>query len=222
MLTDSIDIVLSTTLGMIRKSEHYAMAVLYTTREVPPELTQAASKAVAGVPMLRPCARTIALVLSTEQSKVLEAGGCGHKLVTDDVVDYFLADSDTTQKKIRLTSFFTLDTVTDFKLDPPGRAKSQAALISLTGVIDADTASADQPVTSLLVDNVQLLTPEEAESLKPMLSKMLYFAALAGQVSRKREHEPWNPTENPNKAPTCRVLGRSPTGPALPDYAQTP
>ena len=92
--------------------------------------------------------------------------------MTDDVVDYVLADNDTIQKKFSLTSFCILDTVTDFKLDPPGRAKSQAALISLTGVIDADTVSAEQPVKSLLVDNVQLLTPEEAESLKPVLSKM--------------------------------------------------
>ena len=98
MLTDSVDSVLPATLGMVRKSEHYAMAVQYTTQEVPLELTQAASKAVAGVPMLRPCTWAIALVLSTKRSKVLEAGGCGHKLVTDDVVDYFLADSDATQK----------------------------------------------------------------------------------------------------------------------------
>ena len=87
MLTDSVDSVLPATLGMVRKSEHYAMAVQYITQEVPPELTQAASKAVAGVPMLRPCTRAVALVLSTKRSKVLEAGGCGHKLVTDDVVE---------------------------------------------------------------------------------------------------------------------------------------
>ena len=92
----------------------------------------------------------------------------------------------------------------------------------MTGVIDADTVSAEQPVKSLLVDNVQLLTPQEAEALKPIFNKMFYFAALAGQVSRKREREPWSPTENPTRASACRVLGRSPTGPALPDYAHMP
>ena len=51
-----------------------------------------------------------------------------------------------------------------------------------------------------LADNVQLLTLEEAEALKPIFSKMLYFAALAGQVSRKREQELWSPEENPAKA----------------------
>ena len=63
-------------------------------------------------------------------------------------------------------------------------------MISLTGVIDADTDSAEQPVKSLLVEDVQLLAPPEAEALKPKLKRMFYFAALAGQVSPKREHEP--------------------------------
>ena len=112
--------------------------------------------------------------------------------------------------------------MTDFKLDPEKGAKTQAALISVTGVIAAGENSAEQPVQSLLVDDVQLLAPAEAEALKPMFSKMFYFAALAGQVTRKRANEPWSPQENPAKASTCRVLGRSPTGPTLPDYRFSP
>ena len=97
-------------------------------------------------------------------------------------------------------------------------AKTQAALISVTAVLDAGTDSVAQPVKELLVDNVQLLTTQEADTIKPILSKMFYFAALAGQVSRKRENA-WSPNENPAKDSTCRVLGRSPTGPPLPDYS---
>ena len=100
---NSIDNVLPATLGMIRKSDHYALAVQYITQEVPPELSKTASKVVAGLPLLRPCTQVIALVLSTKRSKVLEAGGCGHKLVTDDVVDYVIADNDTTQRKFSPT-----------------------------------------------------------------------------------------------------------------------
>ena len=85
-------------------------------------------------------------------------------------------------------------------------------------MISADSDSAEQPAKSLLVEDVQLLAPAEAEALKLKLNKMFYFAALAGQVSRKREHEPWSPEENPAQASTCRVLSRSPTGPALPEY----
>ena len=106
-------------------------------------------------------------------------------------------------------------------MHPPGRSKNQDALVSVTGVIDTDADSVAQPVNMLLVDNVNLLSLQEAEALKPIFSKMLYFAALTGQVSRKREHEPWSPDESPAKASRCRVLSRSPAGPALPDYSST-
>ncbi len=125
------------------------------------------------------------------------------------------------KKKHGLTSFCILDTVTDFKLDPPTRAKSQAAPISVTGVIDTDDDSVEQPVKVLLVDNVQLLTPQEAGLLKDKCSTLIYFAALAGQVSRKRDREPGDLEDNPAKASTCRNLSRSPTGPPLPDYSSS-
>jgi len=142
--------------------------------------------------------------------------------VTDNVVDYLPIVSPAEQEKYMLTSFCTLENVTDFKLDPPKGSKSQAALISVTGVMDAATDSAEQPAKSVLVDDVHLLTPAQADALKPMLAKMLYFAALSGQVSRKRAREPWSPTENPAQAAACRSLGRSPTGPSLPDYSPSP
>ena len=142
---------------------------------------------MAGVPIPRPCSRVVALVLSTKRSKVSGARAGGHKLVTDDVVDFLRADKDDAQKNYNLASFCTLDTVTAFKLDPPGRLKNQAVLISVTGVIDAETDSAEQLVKNLLVDNVQLITPRQAEALAPIFSKMFYLATLAGQVSRKRE-----------------------------------
>ena len=217
MLGDSTDNVLPAALGMIRKSDHYAMAVRYFTQEVPPELTKSASKLEAGVPMLRPCSRVVALVQSTKRSKLSDAGANGHKLVTDDVVDLLPQFGEVTQK-YTLISFCNLDTVTDFKLDPQGRSKNQAALVSVTTVLDAGTDSVTQPVKELLVDNVQLLTTDDSDAFKPILIKMLYLSALAGQMSRKRENE-WSPDENPAKASTCRVLGRSPTRPQLPDYS---
>ena len=175
-----------------------------------------------GVTMLRPCSRAVVLVLSSKRSKVSSAGAGGHKLVTDSVVECLHTNGAVAQEKYQLTSFCTLDNVTDFKLDPPKNAKVQAALISVTGVLDPDTDSAEQPVKSLLVDDGHLLIMEEADALKPMFAKMLYFAALAGQVSRKRAHEPWSLTENPAQAAACRRLGRSPTGPSLPDYSPSP
>ena len=214
---NSVDNVLPARLDMVRKSEHYAMAIEYTTQIVPQELTNVASKATPGIRMLRPCTKGLALVSVSTRSKPFPAGDTGHKLVTKDVVDY-LSPTSNAQKKYTLTSFCSLETVTDFKLDPPPREKSQPALITFTRVLESDDDSAEQPVTTLLVDTVQQLTPQQAEAFKPVLTKMIYFAALAGQISRKREQEAWTAEESPAKASTCRILGRSPTGPDLPDY----
>ena len=167
----------------------------------------------------------MALVQSTKRSKTiaLAEGATGHKLVTEDVVDLPLRDtpseSSEAPQKYTLTSFCNLETVTDFKLDPQGRSRHQAALVNVTAVLDAGTDSVDQPVKELLVDNVQLLTDEAADELKPILLKFQTLAALAGQISRKRNN-PWSPENNPAKAAkTCRALGRSPTGPPLSDYS---
>ena len=217
MQTDSVDIVLPARLDMIRKSEHYAMAIEYTTQIVPQELMKVASKTNPGMSMMRPCAKGLALVSVSTRSKTFPAGENGHKLITKEVVDY-LSPSGRAQKKYTLVSFCTLDTVTDFKLDPPPRAKNQAALITFTRVMESDDDSAEQAVTTLLVDAVQQLEPSKAQTLQPVLSKMIYFAALAGQISRKRDQEQWTPEESPAKTSKCRILGRSPTGPDLPDY----
>ena len=185
MLDNSTDNVLPAALGMIRQSDHYAMAVQYFTQKVPPELTKSASQLEVGVAVLRPCSRVVALVQSTKRSKLSDAGAHGHKLVTDDVVDLLPEFGDVIRKYI-LISFCTLDTVTDFKLDPQGRNKNQAALVSVTTVLDAGTDGVAQPVKELVVDSVHLHNPQEADALKPILVKMLYVAALAGQMSRKK------------------------------------
>ena len=221
MLSNSADNVPPATLAMLRKSNHYAMGVEYITQEMPPELSQKASKIEIGLPLLRACSRVVVLVLSKKRSQISPTGDCGHQLVTADVADFLTAGSCDAQNKYSLTSVCTLDTVTDFKLDPPGRAKNQAALVSVTGVIATDADSVAQPVNILLLDNVQLVALEEAEALKPIFNKMLYFAALNGQVSRKREHEPWSAEASPAKASRCRVLSRSPTRPPLPEYSST-
>ena len=88
----------------------------------------------------------------------------------------------------------------------------------MVGCEESNDDSAEQPVTTLLVDAVQQIDPSKAQALQPVLSKMIYFAALAGQISRKRDQEQWTPEESPAKTSKCRILGRSPTGPELPDY----
>ena len=123
----------------------------------------------------------------------------------------------------RLISFCTLENVTDFKLDPPkSSGKVTAALISVSRVMHADPSNPEQSMKSFLVDDVRLITGDEAKALKGLLPKMITFGALAGQVgSQKRSRDtPWTPQANPlSQASKCRCLGRSPTGDgAVPDY----
>ena len=220
MLSFTSDGVLPATLSMIRKSEHYSLAVQYVTQNVPEELVKVASKATAGVTMLRPCSRAIVLIVSKQRSQTLQVGASGHKLVTPNVVDLLRSDSaEQPGCKYEIVTFCTLETVTDFKLDPPRNAKEQAALISVIGVTDVDPDNAEQPIKGFIADAIELLKPEEANALKAMWNQKLYFAALAGQISRKRDREPWSPEEHPAQAAQCRVLGKSLTGPQLPDYA---
>ena len=92
-------------------------------------------------------------------------------------------------------------------------------LVSLTST---SPSSAEQPMKSFLVDDVRLITGDEAKALKGLLPKIITFGALAGQVgSQKRSRDtPWTPQANPlSQASKCRCLGRSPTGDGtVPDY----
>ena len=219
MLTNtenSTNITLPATLDMICTSEHYAMAVECRAQRLPTELTALVTKDAFGAKMTRPCSHALVLISSSSRSKPLqEMGTNGYKLVTDNVVDLLSPGDDASKKKYSITSFCTLDNMTDFKLDPPARSKSQAALICITGTLN----SAEQPVTSLLVESVQLLPPPDAEAMKSIMRRMIYFTTVAGQVSsNKRERDAWTPEANPATAASCRNLGRSPTGPALPEY----
>ena len=83
---------------MVRKSDHYAMAVQYITQEIPPELSKTASKVVVGIQILRPCSRVFAFVLSTKRSQASAAGATGHKRVIDGVAGFFPASSGDTEK----------------------------------------------------------------------------------------------------------------------------
>ena len=221
MISFSPEGVLPATLAMIRKSEHYSLAVEYVTQNVPEEFVKVASKASGGTKFLRPCSRAVVLVVSKQRSQPYTVGASGHKLVTSNVVDLIRSDSAPQSGcKYEIVTFCTLDNIMDYKLDPPKNAKEQAALISVTGVTDVDPDNAEQPIKGFVADEIELLKPEEANVLKALWNQKLYYGALAGQICcRKRERETWSSDENPAQAAECRVLGKSPTGPKLPDYS---
>ena len=219
---DSADAVLPGALRMIYKSEHYSLALKLNPQPVPAELAGLADETSPLSELLQPCGQIVALIASTERSKPAQNDD-GYKIITDNVID--ITFDGASDQKYRIISYCTLDNLTDFKLDPPKSQKSQAALISITSVLETAAEGAERPANmTFLVDSIQLLSDDEANVMKPVLRKMIYLATLAAQMSsRKRPQEPWSPTENPASAASlCRVLGRSPTAPPLPEYVPPP
>ena len=162
------------------------------------------------------------LIMSSKRSQVLTAGADGHKLLTQGVVDLLRMDSaaqPAEQQTYEVTSFCTLDNVTDFKLDPPKGSREQAALISVIGVIEAASDDAETPVKGFIVENIELLSSEQAIAFKTIFMKRIYYAALGGQISRKRALEAGSPDHHIGEGRPCKRLGRSPTGPELPAYS---
>jgi len=197
MLNRSPGSALPATLQMIRKpGAAVGTPWMYTkpvvVEYIPPPLPLELAK-VAYQTMLHPCSQAAVLVGSTQKSSISRTSADGCKVVTDNVVDLLRTDADEecgASQKYQIISLARLDNCTEFKLDPPRKHKDQAALITVTGVFDADADGAERPVKKFLVEDVQLLTAEEANTLKVMFRKLLYFATLDDLNARKRKREP--------------------------------
>ena len=187
---------LPATLQMIRKpGAAVGTPYMYTkpvvVEYIPPPLPLELAK-VAYQTMLHPCSQAAVLVVSTQKSSISRTSADGYKVVTDNVVDLLRTEADEecdASPKYQIISFARLDDLMEFKLDPPRKHKDQAALITVTGVFDADADGAERPVKKFLAEDVQLLTPEEANTLKVMFRNLLYFATLDDLNDRKRKRE---------------------------------
>ena len=197
MLNHSPGSALPATLQMIRKpGAAVGTPWMYTkpvvVEYIPPPLPLELAK-VAYQTMLHPCSQAAVLVGSTQKSSISRTSADGCKVVTDNVVDLLRTDADEecgASQKYQIISLARLDNCMEFKLDPPRKHKDQAALITVTGVFDADADGGERPVKKFLAEDVQLLTPEEANTLKVMFRKLLYFATLDDLNARKRKREP--------------------------------
>jgi hypothetical protein len=212
------DVVLPAALHMLRKSAHYTLAVESIVPDIPESLKASFVDVPSATTIFRPCSQVLALVESSEASKLQEAGGGGYKIITDNVKDLLHDSPDA--PPVQLSSFCLLDNLQDFKLDPPRTSanKKQAALVLISSVLQM--SSAGQPV-SFMVDSVQLLQPAEVDAVKNCLKRLLFLTSLAGHMaSRKRSASmPATFEESPSKAAKCRSLGRHPTAAPVPQYS---
>ena len=135
----------------------------------------------------------------------MEKLGEGYRMVTEGVVDALSPED----PPFTLVAFCSLANSPSFRLDPPGSAKEQVALVLVT----------DRPSSSMfMVESVQLLGPFQKDATKAALQQLVKFAAesLEGQVGKRGAVlGAWSEGASPAAAAKCRRLGRSPTGPPL-------
>ena len=146
-----------------------------------------------------PCQKIISLIRCSKNSKV-EQLGAGFKLTTTGVADLLASDKgDTSPKRYTVSAVCTLENLPNYRLDPP-RGGEQHALVTISDKI-GDT---------FVLDQVQLLKPEEATVAAVALRKMLTVAIELHKPSRKRGGA-WTEEFSPAMSKKCKVLGRSPT-----------
>jgi hypothetical protein len=185
--------ILPSALHDVKGCSHYAFQVRASTGADTP-------------PLMIPCQKILSLVKSTKSSLTQPLGN-GFKVVTGEIEDMLgddLKDSpSSTTSKFTLSSTCTLDNLTAYKLDAP-RGGTQHALVTITSKID----------DIFVVDQVQLLSADQAAIAKQSLSQLLRLAIRMKQKDFKRNN-PWDDTMSPVQAKRCRVLGRSPTAPPI-------
>ena len=207
---NSTDIVMPAALYMLQKSVHYTLAVASVVPPIPDNWEASLRDVPAAAAVIRPCSQVVALVEAAEASDLQPAGDGGFKIITSNVKD--LLDDSPESPGVQLTSYCSLSNLQDFNMSVPrSRAnQKQAALIVISAVLRPN---------SFMVDSVQLLQPEEVETVKSCLKRMLYHSILAGHMtSRKRTASAsWTTEESPAKGSKCRRLGRSPTATVVPE-----
>ena len=130
----STDIVRPAALHTLRKSPHYTLAVQSTVPPIPESLQPSFVDAPSATTIFSPCTRVLALVESSEASKLQETGAGGFKITTSNVKDLLHDDPDA--QAVQLISFCSLDNLQGFKLDPPRTQaiKKQATLVLISSV----------------------------------------------------------------------------------------
>ena len=150
-----------------------------------------------------PCQKMIGLNRCSKNSKS-ETLGDGFKLTTPGVADLLAADnSEHESKRYTVSCVCTLENLPNCRLDPP-RGGEQHALVTISDMI-GDT---------FVLDQVQLLKPEEAIEAATSLRRLISVAIELRNRDRKRGGA-WTEEFSPAMAKRCRVLGRSPTADAV-------
>ena len=211
----AVDVFMPAALHMLRKSELYSMCVQFEPQELPHDL----SLDLNSLPpqhLLCACNQAFCLVQATSGGEVQKIGTEGFKLITRGVKDVLTSSAAQPAPGVyTLTAFCTMDTLQDFKLDPPRGSKSQHALIVVSDIVPG--ASADEP-PNIIVDSLMLIHRDDVAMVEKSMQKMLYYVAAAAEINMRKRKQDWSDSFSPAKAQKCRSISRHPTGDGLPEY----
>ena len=212
---DAVDVFMPAALHMLRKSELYSMCVQFEPQELPHNLSLDLNS-VPPLNLLRVCNQAFCLVQATSGGEIHKIGREGFKLITTGVKDALTSSAAQPAPGVyTLTAFCTMDTLQDFKLDPPRGSKSQHALIVVSDIVPG--ASADEP-PNIIVDSLMLIHRDDVASVQKSMQRMLYYVAAAAEINMRKRKQDWSDSFSPAKAQKCRSISRHPTGDGLPEY----
>ena len=177
--------ILPAALHMVETSPHYTFQVVHSGCNAMPRQ------------------KIIGLIRCSKNSKS-ETLGDGFKLITPGVADLLATDNSEHQsKRYTVSSVCTLENLPNYRLDPP-RGGEQHALVTISDMIG----------DNFVLDQVQLLKPEEAIEAATSLRRLISVAIELHKPDRKRGGA-WTEEFSPAMAKKCRVLGRNPTADAV-------
>ena len=209
---DTADVFLPAALHMIKKSDLYAMCVHYLPQKIPVELSEDLGEALPQS-LTRACTQAFCLVEASASGEVEKIGEDGLKLTTRGVKDPFHSCVEQPAESVQytLTAFCTMDSLQDFKLDPPRGSKSQHAIVIISDILPGASPT-------FIVDSVQLIHREDVPRVKDSIQKLLYYVATATELNARKNKREWTETFSPAKARKCRNLSAHPSGECLPAY----
>ena len=112
----------------------------------------------------------------------------------------------------------TLDTLSNYKLDPPRSGdKTQYALLLISNVT---TPVGQETPKTLLVQEVQLLSRDEREFAVRTMKNLTYLTDHAIFDGEPGEPRQWDEGETPERAKKCRRLSATPTDQSMPEDPQ--
>ena len=155
-----------------------------------------------------PCQKVITFIASLSKSKAEDAGDDAFLLKTEGITD--ACEESATGGKYNIIAMCRRSNQAAFRLDPPRGNKPQYAIAILTAIVE----------TGYVAEQIQLISENDALNVRnALLMEMTLAEALSRQVASAVES--WTPTVTPLNVKTCRALGRSPTGAALPKYQKS-